>query len=280
MVTSCKWQQLKVITPQGDASKVVYLFSQVGRQQMESAGQTITTTFSTSASRLEFITIKEALLAQRPPQEEELTAQFLRFEDELLEGAMKLAPPFHADNIAKVELIAAPFIVFYFSTWEDTNGPVIAVPVSLFNGLFAPKLLDYMRQFPLTTTGLKAIIAPNFGLAEAFAVAAAIMEVLLANEETGRSSLAWCDTAKAHRRHRSMYREQDGTTTLEDLQWDEQQRQVLGLQPVEYLSPALILVPKLIMTLREPVQDSTCGILDPILESVYLMARPITVVEN
>lgn len=272
MVTSCKWQRMKVLTPQGDASKVVYLISQVGRQQLEQAGKAVTTMFSTQAARLEFVTIQEALLAQRLPQEEELAAQFVRCEDELLEGATRLKRPFDPDNISKMELVMAPFVVFYFTVWEDsTEGPIAAIPVSLFNGLVAPKLLDVMQQFPLTATGVPTVISPNVSLDEAFQTASLLLETKLSSPETGRSSLIWCDTANAHEQHRRIHQQND-TFSWEHLQWEESHHQVLGLQPIEYLSASLLLVPHLLLTLREPVQGAATGLLDPVLQNMYLMA--------
>lgn len=282
MVTSCKWQQMKLLTPQGYASKVVYLMSQVGRQQLELAGKAVTTTFSTQAARLEFVTIQEALFAQRPPQEEELTAQFVRCEEALLDGAMQLKPPFDPDNISNMELVVAPFVIYYFSisfNTDGTEGPVTAIPVSLFNGRVADKLTELLCQFPLTASGEPTIISPNISLEEAFHAAATKLEATLSNAEIGKSSLIWCDIAKASEQHRRTYRPQDGTFTWEHLQWEESQHQVLGLQPVEYLNPALILVPHLILTLREPVQGATTGLLDPVLQNVYLMMGDVSVEE-
>ena len=63
---------------QGDAGKVVYLFSQVGRQQMDPLVRQYHNFFHLCLAS-EFITIKTLLasIAARG----ELTAQFLRFED-------------------------------------------------------------------------------------------------------------------------------------------------------------------------------------------------------
>ena len=273
MVTSCKWQRLKVLTPDGEASKVIYFIEQSGRQQMEQAGKTVTTAFTTQASRLEFVTIQEALQAQRPPQEEELVAQFLACEEALLDGALGLKAPFDADNISKMELVVAPFIAFYFALFhDDDEGPVVAVPVSLFNGQVAPRLLQIMKEFPLSTKGVPTIISPNISLEEAFQTAAGLLEEQLDNPETGRSSLVWCDTAQAHERHRRTHLS-GNSFSWEHLQWEESGQQVLGLQPVEYLNAALVLVPHLLLTLREKVHDASIGILDPVLQNVYLMSN-------
>ncbi len=281
MVTSCKWQQMKLLAPEGNASKIVYLISQFGRQRIELAGKTVTTDFRTQASRLEFVTIQEALLAQRPPQEEELTAQFLRCEEELLEGSMRLKGPFEKDNISRVELVVVPFSVFYFSFWlKEAGDPVVAaIPVSLFNGSVAYKLIALMRQFPLTATGISTIVAPNFSLEEAFEAATATVEFVLSNAETGKSSLVWCDTALTNEHHCRTYEQKDGAFTWEYLQWDENKHQVLGVLPVEYVSTALVLVPHVILTLREPVQGTTCGLLDPVLQNVYLLAHDVSTKE-
>ncbi|NLW17569.1 MAG: hypothetical protein GX033_08025 [Firmicutes bacterium] len=271
MVTSCKWQRLKVLTPDGDASKVIYFIGQSGRQQLEQGGKTVTTAFSTQASRLEFVTIKEALQAQRPPQEEELVAQFVACEEELLEGALRLKPPFHPDNVSKMELVVSPFVVFYFALFQDEEeGPVVAVPVSLFNGQIAPKLLQIMREFPLSTKGVPTIISPNISLDEAFQTASQMLEEKLSNPETGRSSLIWCDTAQTHEKHRRT-RMEKGTFSCEHLQWEESQHQVLGLQPIEYINAVLLLVPHLLLSLRDQVHETTIGLLDPVLQNVYLM---------
>ncbi len=272
MVTSCKWQRLKVVTPDGDASKVIYFIEQSGRQQMEQAGSIVTTDFTTQASRLEFVTIQEALEAQRPPQEEELVAQFVGCEQALLNGALKLKPPFDPDNVSKMELVVGPFVVYYFALFQDSeNGPVVAVPISLFNGQVAPRLLQLLRDFPLSTKGVPTIVSPNISLEEAFQTAASLLEEQLSNPETGRSSLIWCDTAQAHERHRRI-RMEDKSFSWEHWQWEERKQQLLGLQPVEYLNAALVLVPHLLLTLRNKVQDALFGILDPVLQNVYLMA--------
>lgn len=272
MVTSCKWQRLQVVTPDGDASKVIYLIGQWGRQYLELAGKRVTTDFVTKAARLEFVSIREALSAQRPPQEEELVAQFVGCEDELLSGALQLKPPFDPDNVSKMELVAAPFIVFYFSlVVDDTNGPVISIPVSLFNGQIAPKLTKVMQEFPLSTSGVSTIISPNTSLDDAFQTATDLLELGLSNPETGRSSLIWCDVTEATERHQRVHTAQVDFN-WEHLQWEAKEHQVLGLQPVEYLNAALLLVPHLLLTLRQPVQKASTGLLDPILQNVYLMA--------
>lgn len=185
---------------------------------------------------------------------------------------MRLKPPFDPDNIIKMELVMTPFVVFYFTIWADsTEGPVVAIPVSLFNGLVAPKLLEVMQQFPLTTTGISTVISPNISLEEAFQAASLLLETELSNPETGRASLVWCDIADAHEQHRRT-NQPNNTFNWERLQWEEAKRQVLGLQPIEYISAALLLVPHLLLTLRAPVQGAITGLLDPILQNMYLMA--------
>ena len=280
MVTSCKWQRLRVLTPEGDASKVVYLVGQSGRQRLELTGKTMTTAFSTKAARLEFVTIQEALLAQRPPQEEELVAQFIGCEDALLDGAMQLKPPFDPDNVDKMELVVAPFVVFYFKIWTtaEEDDKISSVPISLFNGVVAPKLLNVMQQFPLATTGISTIISPNIGLDEAFQTAADLLEAGLSNPDTGRSSLIWCDTAEALERHQRI-RLRDDSFGWEHLIWEGGNSQVLGVMPVEYVNAALLLVPHLLLSLREPVQGTTAALLDPILQNVYLMGKAPTIKE-
>lgn len=279
MVTSCRWQRTKVVAADGEASKVVYLFSQGGQQELVMAGKTMTTTFTTQASRLEFVSIQEALLAQRPPQEEELAALFLRCEEELLTGSLALKPPFHADNIKGSKLLVVPFIIFYFALRHEQNAPLAAIPVSLFNGLVAPKLLPIMRQFPLATTGVSTIISPNFSLEEAFYAASELLEDALNNATTGRSSLLWCDTTEIREEHRRSYSLKSSDFDSSQRRWEQEQHQVLGLQPVEYINPALILVPHLSMNLREAVQGSNCGLLDPILQNVYLLPHELDIRE-
>lgn len=278
MVTSCKWQRLKVLTPEGDASKVVYLIGQSGRQQLELAGKTMTTALSTKAARLEFVTIQEALLAQRPPQEEELVAQFIGCEEALLDGALQLKPPFDPDNVETMELVVAPFVVFYFKIWSvnEEEEKVSSVPISLFNGLVAPKVLEVMQQFPLATTGVSTVISPNIGLDEAFKTASDLLEIGLSSPETGRSSLIWCDTAEALERHQRVLL-QDNKFGWEHLLWQDNSSRVLGVMPVEYVNAVLLLVPHLLLSLREPVQATTTALLDPILQNVYLMRSAPTV---
>lgn len=276
LVTSCRWRQMKVITPDGEDSKVVYVFSQTGRQQLEQAGAGMTTDLSTSASRFEFITIQEILEAQRAEEEEPPTAQWLRCEEEVLAAAEQLAHPFHADNIARKMALAVPFAVHYFANWREEDGPIVALPVSLFSGQVAPRLLRFMRQYPLTVNGLSVAVEPNISLTAAFAVSAKGLEALLANEETGRTGLVWCDIAAADERHRRI----QTLGKAQTCRWDHLTvegggRKILGLQPVEYLSLALIMVPFCALSFREPIEGCSFGILDPVIGNMYLTQKDI-----
>lgn len=274
MVTSCLWHQLKIVTPHGDESKTVYFIGQQGRQNIELAGKSITTTFSTQAARLEFITIQESLLAQMEA-DAPAVARFLRLEDELLEAALNLPDPFAADNIQHIEMVAAPFAIYYFALWSRKDNPVLTIPISLFTGQIAPQLVKHCRAFPLTPTGLNAIIAPNFSADAAFAAAAAAIEQVLANKETGVTGLIWCDIAQLQERHCRQYAAEKASD-WHHLQREQFAQQVWGLQPVEYLNYAIIMVPHLVLAFQQAVQECPCGILDPILENIYLSSKQIS----
>ncbi len=276
VVTSCRWRQMKVITPDGEDSKVIYVFSQVGRQQLEQAGAAMTTDLSTSASRFEFITIQEILQAQRVDDlDEPSTAQWLRCEEDVLEAAMQLKRPFHKENIERKMALAIPFAVHYFAHWQEDEGPIIALPVSLFSGEVALNLLPMMREYPLTVDGLSVAVEPNIALPDAFAVAARRLEAMLANEETGRTGLIWCDTASSDQRHRRRKVQEKQSFRWDHLTVEGGGRQILGLQPVEYLSLAVIMVPFCAMVFREPVGGCQFGILDPVAENMYLTEKDI-----
>lgn len=276
MVTSCQWRQLKVITPQGEESKVVYVFSQSGRQQLEKAGTSMTTTLSTNASRFEFITIQEVLEAQRDDEvEDELVAQFLCCDEEVLAGSKLLPEPFSANNVLRSDPIAVPFAVYYFANWRENDQPIVALPVSLFSGQLAPDLLNYMRLFPLSLEGLSVVVEPNISLPEAYAIAAGALEGALANEETGRTGLIWCDTALQEDRHRRSMGKDQQAFTWDHLQIERGSRQILGLQPLEYLSLAVVMVPFVAMAFRQPVQNCGYGILDPVLGNMHLTTKTI-----
>lgn len=278
MVTSCQWRQLKLITPDGEASKVVYVFSQSGRQQLEQAGARMTTSLSTNASRFEFITIQEALAAQRDEEaEEELVAQFLRCEGEVVANAYLLPEPFAADNIRGLRPLAVPFAVHYFANWRDDQQPVIALPVSLWSGQLAPRLLQLLRRFPLAVDGMSVVVEPNIGLDSAFQIAAEALERALANEETGRTGLIWCDTALQEERHQRSIAPGQAGVSWNHLQVERGSHQVLGLQPLEYLSLAVVMVPFVAIEWRQPVQDCSFGILDPVLGNMHLTSRTIEV---
>jgi hypothetical protein len=269
---------VKVITPEGEKSKVVYVFSQTGRQQLEQAGKRMTTTLSTNASRFEFITIQEILEAQRAENaDEELVAQFLRCDEEVLAGTGLLPAPFAAENILARRLVAVPFAVYYFANWLDQERPVFALPVSLFSGQPAPDLLRLMRAFPLALDGLQVVIEPNISLPVAYTIAAHTLEQLMANEETGRTGLIWCDTALQQERDRRSMGQDKQSITWEHLQVEAGRHQILGLQPLEYLSLAVVMVPFVVMAFREPVQGCGFGILDPVLGNMHLTAKEIEV---
>lgn len=270
MATSCKWRQTQIFTPVEKGGKVIYVINQRGRQQIDEVGHDLLTTFSTEASRFEFITIQESLLAQGPVQEEQFTAQFLKFEEELQASAAHLGAPFHFDNIKKLEPVVVPFVVYYFSFAHEERSQVAAVPINLYNGMLAPKLLQFMQQYPLSREGASTIIAPNFDLEEAFVIAAALIELLLANEETGVSSLLWCDWSRLWEQHKQTNLTEK---VREKILWEDVQHRLIGLQPVEYINLALILVPHLFLVLKKPIDGRTYGLLDPILESVYLLPK-------
>jgi hypothetical protein len=277
VVTSCNWRSRKIVAPEGEHSKVLYIFSQRGEQQLELNGKTMITTFSTNASRFEFVSIEEALLAQHENDSgDELVGRFLGCEEELLEAVTRLGAPFDADNLRKVSLVAVPFVIFYFAYWKDED-PIVGVPVSLFSGQVAPRLLQYVRQFPLNATGLRVVVEPNFDLKRAFRAAAVWIESSLANDETGRTSLIWCDVTLVHQQHKQTYQSGQGKPSWEIVQMEQIEHQVVGLQPVEYLNAAIILVPHLILMLEQPVQGCGYGILDPVQGNVYLTQREISV---
>lgn len=276
VVTSCRWHQMKVITPDGEESKVIYVFSQVGRQQLEQAGESMTTTLATNASRFEFISIEETLAAQRTDDaDEELTAQWLRCEEQVMQAAAGLASPFGTDNQQQLTPVAVPFAVHYFANWNEQGGPVIALPVSMFSGQIAPRLLQFMRQFPLEAEGGAVVVEPNISLADAYAVAARFLDEVLRNEETGRTGLVWCDSVTQRERHRRFMRPGAKSVRWDHLQVEAGDRQVLGLQPIEYLSMAIVMVPFLILSFGQPVQGCSYGVLDPILGNMHLTKTPI-----
>lgn len=269
---------MKVITPDGDESKVIYIFSQVGRQQLEQAGESMTTTLATNASRFEFISIEETLAAQRTDDaDDDLTAQWLQCTGEVLQAASSLSSPFGPENQRAVTPVAVPFAVHYFANWNEQGGPVMALPVSLFSGQIAPRLLQFMRQFPLATEGGAVVVEPNLSLSAAYAVAARFLDEVLRNDQTGRTGLVWCDSVTQQERHRRFMRSGGKFVKWDHLQIEAGDRQVIGLQPIEYLSLAMIMVPFLIVAFVEPVQDCGYGVLDPVLGNMHLTKTPILI---
>lgn len=278
MVTSCRWRQMKVITPDGEESKVVYVFSQTGRQQLEQAGASMTTTLATNALRFEFITIEEILSAQRSAEaNEELVAQWLSCTDEVLAAAGGLSLPFAPENQRQIAVAAVPFAVHYFANWNEPGGPIIALPVSMFSGQIVPKLLPLMRRFPLVADGATSVVEPNISLSEAYAVAARFLDEVLSNDETGRTGLVWCDSVTHRERLRRFHIGDKGSARWDHLQVEAGDRQVLGLLPLEYLSLAVIMVPFVVIAFHHPVQECGYGVLDPVLGNMHLSARPIEI---
>ncbi len=276
MVTSCDWQQYKLITPEGQR-RVTYVFSQQGKQSLSEAGKQMTTIFSTNASRLEFISVQEALQAQHEALEEapeDLTVQFLRCEPELLTAITSLPPPLDESNLVPLAVVAVPYAVYYFANWEEGGAdPLIAVPISLFSGQHSPKLVALMKEFPLETEGLDTIVEANFTLASGFDKAANALAAVLSEDELGDTSMIWCDMAVQHERHRRLYNDESKSFEVERLYREEERSQVIGIRPIEFINAALVLVPTLIMQLKEPVDGCLYGIIDGVAGNAYLSKR-------
>lgn len=277
MVTSCDWQQYKLISPEGE-SRVVYVFLQQGRQCLSEAGKQMMTVFSTNASRLEFISIKEALQAQNESLDNQdgMTVQFLRCESEFLAAIAALPPPLDESNLVQMAVAAVPYAVYYFANWEiDNKDPILAVPISLFSGQYAPNLVKLLREFPLETDGVDTLVEANLSLTDAFGKAAVALESVLAKHELGDTSLIWCDVAIQHERHRRLYNQDNNSFEVERLCREEGRRHVIGVRPIEFLSVALIMVPTSLIQLKAPVNGCRYGIIDGVAGNAYLSKRKI-----
>ena len=269
MLTEFNWRQAKIIVPEKNLGNALYFLGHAGKQCLDTKTQEVTTFLSAQATRVEFISIMEALAVQREAQEEELTGQFLRCEAVLQEKSARLQSPFHKSNVVQTEPVVAPYVVLYFAL-RGAREPLLGVPVNLFSGLPAPRLLRMLQEFPVATTGISTIISPNFTLQEAFLAAASWLQDKLSSAETGSCSLVWCDSIEALVEHRSLPH-LGHKCDWELRQLERRQHAALGVLPVEYLCAALILVPQLLMQWKEAIQGAKLGMLDPVELQMHLL---------
>lgn len=278
LVTSCDWQQMKVITPDGNDSKVVYLVNQKGKQQLELVGKKMVTTWCTNAARFEFITIGEVLEAQHEADEEteDLFIRHLKCEEEVAAGFQELPEPLSQTNIERFELAATPYAIYYFSLFnEEQENRVVGIPVSLFSGQLAPKLMEHLQRFSLAPEGVHRIIANNLDLSQGFRTAASLVEYSLANPETGAVSMIWCDAAQHKERQERIYLPESKDFQVEHWRVSHQGHKVLGLKPIEYISTAIILVPLPVFSLKSEVSGCKYGLIEHLLDRLYLTEKPI-----